>query len=118
MGLKFNTTEVDAALAKLLQADWTPALDTGAGVLRQSMSDHAPVASGELRDTMYSTVTGPLTPEAGSELPYAPDTEFRSSRPGWAAAALVDSVEGVEQAVAVEAAVVLESLGDAPKPKT
>ena len=116
MGLKFDTTEVDAALAKLLQADWTPALDAGAGVLRQSMSDHAPVASGELKDTMYSQVTGPLTAKAGSELPYAPDTEFRSSRPGWAAAATAAATDPAIEAMGVAVADQLADLATG-KPK-
>ena len=119
MGLTFDTTEVDAALRKLLAADTTPVVQAGADVVADFWREGAPVQTGELKGGIYSQTLTPTEGEAGAVAPYAPDTEFRSSRPGWAAASTAVSTDPAIEAMGVAAAELLaETPSGKPKPKT
>ena len=122
MGLTFDTSEVDRALAKLLAQDTTPIVAAGADVVAEHWREGAPVKSGNLRDGIYGQTLTPTEAEAGATAPYAPDTEFRSSKPGWAAASTAVATEPAIEAMAEAAADViddvLQGIQGKPKPKT
>ena len=59
----------------------------------------APVRTGELRDGIYSQTLTPTEGEAGAVAPYAADTEFRSSRPGWVASSTAAATEPAIEAM-------------------
>ena len=104
MGLTFDTSEVDRALAKLLAQDTTPIVAAGADVVAEHWREGAPVNSGNLRDGIYGQTVSPTEGEAGAVAPYAPDTEFRSSKPGWAAASTAAATEPAIEAMGEAAA--------------
>ena len=122
MGLTFDTSEIDRALAKLLASDTTPIVAAGADVVAEHWRQGAPVKTGELKDGIYSQTLSPTEGEAGAVAPYAADTEFRSSKPGWAAAATAAATEPAIEAMAEAAAAVidnvLQGIQGKPKPKT
>ena len=104
MGLIFDTREVDAALRKLAAMDTTPVVQSGADVVAEHWRQGAPVKTGNLRDGIYGQSITPTEGEAGAVAPYAADTEFRSSRPGWAAAATAEATDPAIAAMATAAA--------------
>ena len=104
MGLTFDAREVEAALRKLAAMDTTPVVQAGADIVAEAWRERAPVLSGNLKDGIYSQVLTPTEGEAGAVAPYAPDTEFRSSRPGWASGGTADAVEPATEAMRVAAA--------------
>ena len=112
MGLKFDTTQVDAALRKLAGMDTTPVLQAGIDQVADAWRERAPVASGALRDGIYGEVRSPTEAEAGAVAVYAVDTEFRSSKPGWASGGTSDAVETSSEAMRVAA---LQLLADSAK---
>ena len=107
MGFTLNTSQVDAALRKLAVMDTTPVMQAGADELAEAWRERAPVASGALRDAIYAETLTPTTAEVGTTVPYGPDTEFRSSKPGWASGATSDAVEPSSEAMRVAAAQLL-----------
>ena len=107
MGLTFDTRQVDAALRKLAAMDTSAVVAAGADVVADHWRERAPVASGNLRDDIYAQTLSPTEGEAGAIAPYAPDTEFRSSRPGWASGATSDAVDPATEAMRVAAAQLL-----------
>ena len=104
MGLQFDSREVDAALRKLAMMDTTPVVAAGAHELAEAWRARAPVLSGNLLEGIYSQTLSPTEGEAGAVAPYAPDTEFRSSKPGWASGGTADAVEPATEAMRVAAA--------------
>ena len=107
MGLTFDAREVEAALRKLAAMDTTPVVQAGADVVAEAWRERAPVASGALREAIYSQVLTPTEAEAGTTVLYGPDTEFRSSKPGWASGGTADAVEPATEAMRVAAAQLL-----------
>ena len=107
MGLTFDTRQVDAALRKLAAMDTTPVVQAGADILADHWRERAPVASGALRDGIYGETRSPTEAEAGATAVYAIDTEFRSSKPGWASGGTADAVEPATEAMRVAAAQLL-----------
>ena len=99
MGLNFDTTEIDLALRKLAAMDTTPVVAAGADVVAEHWRQGAPVKTGELKDGIYSQTLSPTQGEAGAVAPYAADTEFRSSKPGWAAASTAAATEPAIEAM-------------------
>ena len=65
------------------------------------------MASGELLNGIYAQTLSPTEGEAGTTVPYGPDTEFRSSKPGWASGATADAVDPATEAMRVAAAQLL-----------
>ena len=107
MGLVFNTTQVDAALRKLAMMDTTPVMQAGVDELAERWRERAPVLSGNLKEGIYGEVRTPTEAEAGAVAVYAPDTEFRSSKPGWASGGTADAAEPAAEAMRVAAAQLL-----------
>ena len=68
MGLTFDTSEVDRALAKLLAQDTTPIVAAGADVVAEHWREGAPVKSGNLRDGIYGQTVSPTEGEAAADL--------------------------------------------------
>ena len=93
MGLTFDAREVEAALRKLAAMDTTPVVQAGIDQVAEAWRERAPVASGALRDGIYGEVRSPTEAEAGAVAVYAIDTEFRSSKPGWASGGTADAVD-------------------------
>ena len=107
MGLTFDSREVDAALRKLAALDTTPVVQSGADVVADHWRDRAPVKTGNLLEGIYAQTLSPTEGEAGATAPYAPDTEFRSSKPGWAAGGTADAADPAVEAMRLAAAQLL-----------
>ena len=107
MGLTFDSSQVDAALRKLAGMDTTPVVQSGADVLAAFWHDGAPEQTGELKRQIYAQTFSPTEGEAGTTVVYGADTEFRSSRPGWAAAATAAATDPATEAMGTSAAQLL-----------
>ena len=97
MAITWDTSQIDAALMRLANADLAAIPIAGGFTEAGILAEEAPYLTGNLRRSLHpeeshsdhvETVEDQgniITVEVGTNVEYAADTEFRSSRPGWAA---------------------------------
>ena len=102
MTIRWDTSQIDRALANLAKADLTAIPLAGGFVFAGIMAENAPYLTGNLRRSLHPEenhsdhVEGiedsgnVIEVTTGTNVEYASDTEFRSSRPGWAAKSLAE----------------------------
>ena len=100
MTIRWDTSQVDRALANLGALDLEVIPLAGGIRLAGIMAGNAPVLTGNLRRSLHPEEshsehvesveqTGAVIEvQVGTNLEYAPETEFRSRRKGWAAKSL------------------------------
>ena len=107
MTIRWDSSEVDRALANLAKVDLTAIPLAGGIRLAGIMAGNAPVLTGNLRRSLHAESaeqTGVIIEvQVGTNLEYAPATEFRSSKAGWFAKSLREG-EGPAQEDMAEAA--------------
>ena len=97
MAITWDTSQIDRALVRLANADLVAIPIAGGFTEAGILAVEAPYLTGNLRRSLHpeeqhsdniTTVDQQgniITVEVGTNVDYAADTEFRSSRPGWAA---------------------------------
>ena len=132
MSIVWDTSQIDRALVRLANADLATIPIAGGFTMAGIMAENAPYLTGNLRRSLHpegvGSWSGPqgdpsadaehvesvdeqpgmITVEVGTNLEYAPDTEFRSRRPGWAAKSLREGQQPVEEDMAEAARQVIE----------
>ena len=115
MTIRWDSSQVDRALANLAKADLTAIPLAGGIRLASIMAENAPVLTGNLRRSLHAEEVGQvgdiIEVQAGTNVEYAPDTEFRSSRPGWAAKSLREAEGPVLEDMAEAARQIIEGAG-------
>ena len=120
MSIVWDTSQIDRALARLANADLAAIPIAGGFTLAGIMAENAPYLTGNLRRSLHpeeshsdhvTTVDQQgniIEVQVGTNVEYAADTEFRSSRPGWAAKSLAEGEGPVQEDMAEAARQVIE----------
>ena len=120
MAIIWDTSQIDRALVRLANADLAVIPIAGGFTMAGIMAENAPYLTGNLRRSLHPEESHPdnvttvdqqgniIEVEVGTNLEYAPDTEFRSRRPGWAAKSLREGEQPVEEDMAEAARQVIE----------
>ena len=123
MTIRWDSSQVDRALANLAKVDLAAIPLAGGIRLAGIMAENAPVLTGNLRRSLHpeeghpehvesvEQTGGVIEVQVGTNLEYAPDTEFRSRRAGWAAKSLREGEGPVQEDMAEAARQIIEGAG-------